>query len=116
MNIVKDHKPLRLISSKTISCPLPIRVYINYESFYNPSLTSLTPSIASFFKTGIKLKREISSGSPVQVEIAIPLRGCNLKLEAMLSMIMDLERSLPIIPRSFILTKSYILVCSLYSR
>lgn len=77
---------------------------MNSDNFYNPSRTSFTPSIANFFKTGIKLSKEISSGSPVQVDIAIPFLGCILKLEAMLSMMILLSNYLPIIARSLILT------------
>jgi hypothetical protein len=77
---------------------------IYYDNFSRPSLTSLTLSNANFFRTGIKLRSEISSGYPVHVEIAIPFLGCNLKFDAILSIMIDFDKSLPIIERSFILT------------
>lgn len=46
----------------------------------------------------------MSSSYPVQVDMAIPFLGCNLKLDAILSIIIDLDKSLPIIERSLILT------------
>lgn len=48
--------------------------------------------------------------------MAIPFLGCSLKLEAILSTIMVLDKSLLIKLRSLILTKSYSLVCYLYNR
>lgn len=61
----------------------------------------------------MRLSSEMSSVSPTQVDMTIPFLGCSLKFEAMLSMMMDLLRSRPIIERSLMLTKSSIRVCSL---
>lgn len=74
------------------------------ESISKASLTSETLSFASLDKTGIKLSKETSSGSPVHVKIATPFLGWSLKLEAMLSTIIVLDRSRLIRERSFILT------------
>ena len=76
------------------------------ESLSKASLTSLTFSTAIFFNTGIKFDRATSSYSPVHVEIAIPFLGWSLKLEAILSTIIVLERSLFMRDKSLILTKS----------
>lgn len=90
-----SQSPLRLNSSKTISCPLLILVSIYSDNFSSPALTSLTPSTTNFFKTGIRFNNEISYGSPTHVEMAIPFLGCSLKLDAILSTIMVRDKSLP---------------------
>ncbi len=115
MVLIKNHNPDRLTSSKLIYQPAVILFYIYYDNIYNPSLTSFTLDLANLMRTGIKFNNDKSYVSPVHVEIAIPLRGCNLKLEAILSIIILFERSLFINEISLILTQSYILVCSLYN-
>ena len=90
-----SQSPFRVSSSNTICCPLLILFYIYYDSLSSPALTSLTPSITNFFRTGIRFSNEISSGSPTHVEMAIPFLGCSLKFDAILSTMMVRERSLP---------------------
>ena len=102
--LIKNHNPDRLTSSKLISSPAVIFVYIYYDNIYNPSLTSFTYDLANFINTGIKFSNDKSYVSPVHVEIAIPFLGCSLKLDAILSIMMLLERSLLMREMSFILT------------
>lgn len=99
-----NQTPLRLTFSKSIGSLAFILASIQSDRTSNPSRTSLTPYFDSLTNTGIKFNREMSSGSPVHVEIATPFLGWSLKLDAILSTIIVFDKSLLIRAKSLILT------------
>ena len=104
MIYIENQSPFKFTSSKFISSPDDILASIYSDNISSPSLTSVTLDRASFIKTGIKFNSERSSVSPVHVDIAMPFLGWSLKFEAILSIMIDFDKSLLIKEISLILT------------